>query len=54
MCQDLNSNKITLTARVFVRAVGTVFFTVTEESPFDTGGVTAGQIAVLAERFLGV
>lgn len=43
-----------LTANVFVGAVSAVLLSVAEETPLDAGAVSAGQVAVLAERFLRV
>lgn len=42
-----------LTASIFVGTVGTVFLSVTEQTPFYTGTVTAGEESVLAEGFVG-
>lgn len=44
----------TLTASIFVRTIGAVFFAVTEETSFDTVAITAGQETILAEGFIGV
>lgn len=43
-----------VTTRVFVGAICAVFFTVTEETSLDAGGVSASQVSVLTQRLLGV
>lgn len=45
--------QLRLTARVFVGAIGAILLAVTEQPAFDAVAVTAGQEAVLAERFVG-
>ena len=43
-----------LTANVFVGAIGAVLFAVAKQSAFHAVAVTAGQRAIRAERFLGI
>jgi len=43
-----------LTANVLIGAIGTILLPVAEETSLDTGSVSAREIAVLAERLLGI
>jgi len=43
-----------LTANIFIGAIGTILLSIAEETSLDTGSVSAREVAVLAERLLGI
>ena len=54
MNQVFKNDKKSLTARVFIRSIGTVRYAIAEKTALDTSTIVASQHSLLQQEFLKV